>query len=98
MEIRIKETLYIKDYPNVSSYIVQEGAVGVIKEGVVYFYDVTKNHSVGFARNVCLQDSGLFSVKKHLGDREVPISEVLKLVSGHKGQVDEGLIMQLKSL
>ena len=93
MVVRTKESFYIRT--GETSYLVPAGSVGVEKQGIYYFYDVTKHNAIGFDRSVCVQDTGLFSANRNVEDREVPISQVLKLISG---KVGEDTLMQVKSL
>ena len=71
MDIRIREPLYITQ--NGAEYVVRPGTVGVEKNKVVFFYDVTRTASVGFARDFCLENPQMFQVARTLEDKEIPL-------------------------
>lgn len=78
MEIRIKEPLYIVQQGK--EYIVRPGTVGVEKNKVVFFYDVTRTSAVGYPREYCLENPQTFQVSRNLTDREVSIRDVSRLI------------------
>lgn len=79
MDIRIREPLYITQ--NGAEYVVRPGTVGVEKNKVVFFYDVTRTASVGFARDFCLENPQMFQVVRTLEDKEIPLKAVAKVLS-----------------
>lgn len=78
MDIRVREPLYITSQGQ--DYVVRPGTVGVERNKVVYFYDVTRTAAVGYSRTYCLENPQTFSVSKTLSDKEVPVSDVLKVL------------------
>lgn len=79
MDIKIREPLYTS--VNGQEYVVRPGTIGVEKNRVVHFHDVTKTTSVGFSRDFCLDNPQMFQVAKTLSDREVSVREVTKIIS-----------------
>ena len=77
MDIRVVEPLYIRSQGQ--EYIVRPGTIGVDKNRVIFFYDVTRTASVGFSRDFCLENPQLFKVARTLSDKEVSIRDVLKM-------------------
>lgn len=97
MEIRSKVAFYAKE--GEKTYQVPVNTAGVLRDGVIYFYDITKTMAVGFSKNVCEYEVGMFHVKKTIEDRQVSLRDVLRVVSNHDISMgDEELMMKLKSL
>lgn len=80
MIINIKETLYINGKEEVPR-VVKSGTRGVEKNGMVAFYDVTKTLAVSIPRETCINDPQMFSVKRVVDDREIPISDIIRAVA-----------------
>lgn len=78
MDIRIKESMYLSCQGQ--EYVVRTGTVGVERNKVVFFYDVTRTVAAGFSREFCLQNPQTFSVSRTLNDKEVSIHDVLKVI------------------
>ena len=78
MDIRIKETLYLHN--NDTDYIVRANTMGVEKNKIVYFYDVTRTISVGFPRVFCTENPQMFQVSRTLSDREISITDAVKAI------------------
>lgn len=90
MDINVKEPLYI--HISGCDYIVRPGTIGVERNKVVYFWDVTKNAAVGFSRDFCLENPQMFNISRSLSDREVSLKDVFKVISDcglTKRQMDE---------
>lgn len=80
MIITIKETLYINGKEEVPR-VIKSGTRGVEKSGMVMFYDVTKTFAVSVPRETCINDPQMFSVKRVVDDREIPISDIIRAVA-----------------
>lgn len=78
MDIRVKEPLYIIHQGQ--EYTVRPGTVGVERNRVIFFYDVTRTAAVGYSRDYCLENPQTFQVARTLADREVPIRDVAKVI------------------
>lgn len=99
MDIRVKEPLYILSRGQ--EYVVRPGTVGVEKNRIVFFYDVTRTASVGYPREFCLENPQMFSVARTLTDKEVYLKDVVKTLENFpriQDNVREMLIEQLKAL
>lgn len=77
MDIRIKETAYIKN--SGTTHVIRAGTLGVEKQKIVYFYDATRTCAVGFPREVCLENP-TFAVTRTITDRDVPLKDVLSII------------------
>lgn len=78
MDIRVKEPLYITQEGK--EYIVRPGTVGVEKNKVVFFYDVTRTAAVGFSRDYCIENPKTFEVSRTLSDKEVSVRDVARII------------------
>lgn len=98
MDIRIKEPLYITSQDTM--YMIRPGTVGVEKNRVVFFYDVTRTFSVGYSRDFCLENPHIFQVAKTIVDREIPYRDIVKsLEELNINKADcEKIIMKLQIL
>ena len=98
MDIRIKETMYLRSEN--TEHVVRSGTVGVETKKVVYFYDVTRTTAIGFARDFCLENPQIFQVSRNLSDKEVSIRDVLKVIdeSDLNSKQAEELYQKIKSL
>lgn len=98
MEIRVKEPLYIL-YQG-QEYVVRPGTVGVEKNKVVYFYDVTRTAAAGYSRDYCLENPQTFAVSRTLTDKEVSMNDVIRVLknSNIPPQVMTEVEMKIKSL
>lgn len=98
MDIRVREPLYVLCQGQ--EYSIRPGTVGVERNKVVFFHDVTRAAAVGFSREFCLENPQTFQVSRTLTDKEVPLRDVLKVIdesSLDSRQTDE-LYNKLKSL
>lgn len=98
MDIRIREPLYLLH--SGQEYIVREGTVGVEKNKVVFFFDVTKTSAVGFSRDFCLENTQMFQVSRTLSDKDVSVRDVLKVIdeSNLTSEQTHELYMKIKAL
>lgn len=99
MDIRIKEPLYISQ--NGQEYIVRPATVGVERNKLIFFYDVTKTASVGFPKEFCLETPQLFQVARTMSDKEVSLRDVILTVEKWRTTSPHSellLIEQLKNL
>lgn len=78
MDIRVKEPLYI--FCQGQEYVVRPGTVGVERNKVVFFYDVTKTAATGFSREYCLENPQTFQVSRTLSDKELSRKDVIKAI------------------
>ncbi len=78
MDIRIKEPLYIVQQGQ--EYTVRPGTVGVERNRVVFFYDVTRTAAVGFSRDFCLENPQTFQVSRTLEDKELSFKDVARVI------------------
>lgn len=85
-----------------SEYVIKPGTTGVEKNHIQYFFDTNRYAAVGFERGFCLENPQMFQVSKTLNDKEVPVSEVLKVVEEMQLPIDKrvltALVMRIKSL
>lgn len=78
MDIRVKEPLYILHQGQ--EYTVRPGTVGVERNKVIFFYDVTRTAAVGYSREYCLENPQTFQVSRTLSDKEVSVKDVARIV------------------
>ena len=78
MDIRVKEPIYINCKGQ--EYVIRPGTIGVDKNKVVYFYEVTRSSSVGFSRDFCMENPQIFLVSRTLSDKEVSQRDVFKIL------------------
>lgn len=78
MDIKIKDSIHILHQGQ--EYIVRPGTIGVEKNRVVFFHDVTRTAAVGYSREHCLENPQVFAVSRTLSDKEVSMSDVLKVI------------------
>lgn len=78
MDIRVKEPLYI--FCQGQEYVVRPGTVGVERNKVVFFYDVTRTAATGFSRDYCLENPQTFQVSRTLSDKELSLKDVVKVI------------------
>lgn len=99
MDIRVKEPLYAMQHG--SQYVVRPGTVGVEKNKIVYFYDVTKTVAVGVSRDFCLENPQIFQLSKTLSDKDIPLRDIRKVIESKLGQqptLMQEIINELESL
>ena len=79
--------------------MVRPGTVGVERNKVVFFYDVTRTAAVGYSRDYCLENPYTFAVSKTLADREVRATDVIKILRETlSAQQMNEIEMKIKSL
>jgi hypothetical protein len=83
MTIRTKVTFYAGTGD--SEGVIRVGTVGVEKNRIVRFYDVSGKYFVGFSRQDCLENRDLFACTPGINDHEVSVSDVLKVIEDNRG-------------
>lgn len=78
MNIRIKEPLYITE--NGQDFLIRQGASGVVRNNIVYFYDNTKTKAVGFSREFCESSPPLFQIERAIRDKEVSVKQIVQVI------------------
>lgn len=78
MDIRIKEPMYVTQQGQ--EYIIRPGTVGVERNRVVFFYDVTRTAAAGFSREFCAENPQMFQIARTLSDKEISLRDVLKVI------------------
>lgn len=81
MIIRTKVTLYAGEGDNEG--VIRIGTVGVEVKRIVRFYDVSGKYFVAFSRQDCIEQKTMFECRQSVGDREVALSDVLKVLESH---------------
>lgn len=95
MDIRIREPLYILHQDR--EYIVRPGTVGIERNKVVFFYDVTRTASVGYSREYCLENPQTFQVSRTLADKEISLKDIGKVLEEfpYMGEKEKKVLMEL---
>lgn len=78
MTIRTRVTLYAGTGD--CEGVVRVGTVGVEKNRIVRFYDVSGKYFAAFARQDCLENKEMFECAPGINDHEVSVSDVLKVI------------------
>lgn len=94
MDIRIKETVYVKSGD--TEHVIRQGTIGADVKRVVYFPDTTRTVSVGFSRDFCLESPQLFSVSRTLSDSEISLKDVKKLLESTDMDEELRSLLQFK--
>lgn len=78
MDIKVKEAIHVLHQGQ--EYIIRPGTIGVERNRIVFFHDVTRTTAVGYSREYCLENPQTFSISRTLSDKEVSVNDVLKVV------------------
>ena len=79
MNIYLKESCYVKSSDG-TEHIIRANTLGVGKNGIVYFYDVTKTVSLGVSRDFCIENPNMFRIQREITDREISARDVVRMV------------------
>ena len=79
MNIYLKEACYVRSADG-TEHIVRANTLGVSRNGVVHFYDVTKTVSFGVPRDFCIENPNMFRIQREITDREISVRDATKMV------------------
>lgn len=82
MTIRNKITLYAGSEDNEG--VIRVGTIGVEKNRIVRFYDVSGKYFVAFSRQDCLENKEMFECTPGINDHEVNVSDVVKIIESNR--------------